>query len=35
MKNKGWQAKISLEEGIKATYRWFLENEHSFKEVKI
>jgi GDP-L-fucose synthase len=35
MKNKGWSATISLEEGIKATYQWFLENENSFKEVKI
>ena len=24
--NAGWKAKISLEEGIKATYEWFLEN---------
>lgn len=35
MKNKGWSATISLEAGIKATYKWFLENENSFKEVKI
>ncbi|MCZ8091034.1 GDP-L-fucose synthase [Flavobacterium sp.] len=35
MKNIGWSATISLEEGIKATYQWFLENENSFKEVKI
>lgn len=35
MKNKGWSAKISLVEGIAATYQWFLENEHSFKEVKM
>lgn len=35
MKNKGWSAAISLEAGIKATYQWFLENENSFKEVKI
>lgn len=35
MKNKGWSATISLEAGIKATYQWFLENENSFKEVKI
>lgn len=35
MKNKGWSATISLEQGIKATYQWFLENENSFKEVKI
>ncbi len=35
MKNKGWQAKISLEDGIGSTYEWFLQNENSFKEVKI
>lgn len=35
MKNKGWSAKISLEEGIASTYQWFLQNEHSFKEVKM
>lgn len=35
MKNKGWSATITLEAGIKATYQWFLENENSFKEVKI
>ncbi len=35
MTNAGWKAKISLEEGIKATYEWFLENESSLKEVKM
>jgi len=35
MANQGWKAKITLEDGIKSTYNWFLENEHSFKEVKI
>ena len=35
MKNKGWSAKISLEDGIASTYAWFLQNENSFKEVKI
>lgn len=35
MSNAGWKAKIGLEEGIKATYDWFLENENDFKEVKI
>ena len=35
MKNKGWSAKISLEDGIASTYEWFLQNENSFKEVKI
>lgn len=31
---EGWRAKIRLEEGIKNTYRWFLEHQDSFKEVK-
>jgi len=31
----GWKAKIGLEAGIKQTYSWFLENQNSFKEVKI
>ncbi|MGC4041453.1 MAG: GDP-L-fucose synthase [Flavobacterium sp.] len=35
MANQGWKAKISLEDGIQSTYDWFLEHEHSFKEVKI
>ena len=30
----GWQAIIILEEGIKTTYQWFLENQDSFKSVK-
>lgn len=35
MAHQGWKAKISLEEGIQSTYNWFLEHEHSFKEVKM
>lgn len=35
MTNSGWNAKIGLEEGIRETYEWFLENEGKFKEVKI
>lgn len=35
MTNSGWNAKIGLEEGIRETYAWFLENEGKFKEVKI
>ena len=27
MKNLGWEAKVSLREGIEQTYRWFLENQ--------
>jgi GDP-L-fucose synthase len=35
MANQGWKAKITLEDGIKSTYDWFLKHEHSFKEVKM
>ena len=35
MTSAGWQAKIGLEEGIRSTYQWFLENQDSFKEVKM
>jgi len=31
----GWNAKIKLEDGIRQTYTWFLENVNTFKEVKI
>ena len=30
-KNMGWEAKVSLREGIEKTYRWFLENQDSFR----
>lgn len=35
MNKEGWKAKIKLEEGIASTYQWFLQNENSFKEVKM
>jgi len=35
MKNAGWKASTNLEEGIKKTHQWFLENENKFKEVKL
>ena len=35
MTDEGWKAKIGLEEGIKGTYQWFLENVEALKEVKI
>lgn len=35
MTKAGWKAKTGLEEGIRKTYQWFLENQVSFKEVKI
>ena len=28
----GWEAKVSLREGIEKTYRWFLENKDSFRK---
>jgi GDP-L-fucose synthase len=31
----GWHHSTPLEEGIEKTYRWFLENEHTIKEVKL
>jgi GDP-L-fucose synthase len=31
----GWKTKIGLNEGIEDTYKWFLENLESFKEVEI
>jgi GDP-L-fucose synthase len=35
MTDAGWKAKIGLEEGIKGTYKWFLENVDALKEVKM
>ena len=35
MKKEGWEAKIQLKNGIKDTYKWFLENIKNIKEVKI
>lgn len=35
MKELGWQAEIPLEEGIRSTYKWFLENIDSIKELEI
>lgn len=35
MTNAGWKAKIGLEEGIKGTYGWFLENVDSVKQIKM
>lgn len=33
--NLGWKHKVSLEDGIDTTYKWFLENINNFKEVKM
>lgn len=35
MKNEGWSYNIQLENGIRMTYNWFLENIDDFKEVKL
>ncbi len=35
IKKAGWEASTSLEEGIEDTYKWFLENQNKFKEVKL
>lgn len=35
MESAGWKAKVGLNEGIQKTYKWFLENQENFKEVKI
>jgi GDP-L-fucose synthase len=31
----GWKAHVELEEGIKQTYDWFLQNQENIKEVKL
>ena len=35
LSNAGWRAHIKLEDGIRQTYKWFLENVKILKEVKI
>jgi GDP-L-fucose synthase len=35
MKDEGWSYNIQLEDGIRMTYNWFLENIDDFKEVKL
>jgi GDP-L-fucose synthase len=35
MHAEGWHHRRELEEGLKDTYRWFLENENKLKEVKL
>ena len=35
MKELGWQYSTELENGIKKTYQWFLENIKTRKEIKL
>ncbi|MCC8358461.1 GDP-L-fucose synthase family protein [Salinimicrobium sediminilitoris] len=35
LKNEGWSSSTPLEEGIRKTYDWFLNNQNKFKEVKL
>jgi GDP-L-fucose synthase len=35
LKKAGWQSTTSLEEGIALTYQWLLDNQTTFKEVKL
>ena len=35
MESAGWKAKVSLKDGIRRTYDWFVEHHGNFKEVKI
>ncbi|SEH76301.1 GDP-L-fucose synthase family protein [Epilithonimonas hominis] len=35
LNQEGWQAKVSLEDGIRMTYNWFLNNQEHLKTVKI
>lgn len=35
MEKEGWKSSVSLETGIKTTYKWFLRNEKHYRKVKI
>ncbi|MGM0934486.1 MAG: GDP-L-fucose synthase family protein [Bacteroidota bacterium] len=35
LRNEGWEASTVLEEGIKKTYEWFLENKDTLKKMKL
>ena len=35
MKEIGWEYSTELEDGIKKTYQWFLENIDIIKEIKL
>ena len=32
LKEAGWQAKINLEDGVKSTYQWFLDNKGKYRQ---
>jgi len=32
LKNLGWEYTVTLEDGLRASYAWFLEHQHSFRE---
>jgi GDP-L-fucose synthase len=33
LKSLGWQAQIGLEDGLRATYAWFVENQDQFRQI--
>jgi GDP-L-fucose synthase len=35
LKNAGWQSTTALQEGIALTYQWLLDNQTTFKELKL
>jgi GDP-L-fucose synthase len=35
MKSLGWEYSTELEDGIKKTYQWFLENRQNIKEIRL
>ena len=35
MKEIGWKYSTELEDGIKKTYQWFLENKNTLKQIKL
>jgi GDP-L-fucose synthase len=35
IKNAGWKAKTNLEDGLALTYKWFIENQESYRKVHL